>query len=96
MAAPFNWYKANITNVQYESDRVLPDTADKLDIPVLYIGATEDLVCRPETLIPSIQQGLLPRLEQAEMVEAAHWVTYENPGPVVERIRGWLGREFGR
>ncbi|KAF2846437.1 epoxide hydrolase-like protein [Plenodomus tracheiphilus IPT5] len=94
MTAPMNWYKATVLNHQHASDSALPETADKINVPVLYIGTKEDPMCKPETMIPSIRAGLLPKLEQAEMVDAGHWVTYEKPEEIVGRIRGWVGKHF--
>ncbi|KAH9866556.1 hypothetical protein J1614_008246 [Plenodomus biglobosus] len=94
LAAPLTWYKATTLNHQYASDSQLPESADKMAVPVLYIGTTQDPVCRPESMVPSIRAGLLPRLEQGKLLEAAHWVTYERPGEVVERIAEWVGRHW--
>ena len=91
---PLCWYKATTENLQQESDKNLPKEVDKVEVPTLYIGATEDPVCRPEAMYPAIQAGLLPHLEQAKMIEAAHWVTYEKPQEVVERIEDWLKRTY--
>ncbi|KAI8942005.1 hypothetical protein NX059_000113 [Plenodomus lindquistii] len=96
MTAPLNWYKATTLQHQHASDSALPETTDKVTVPVLYIGCKEDPVCRPEGLIPSIRAGLLPNLEQAEMIDAAHWVTYEKPKEVVTRIEGWLKKSFSK
>ncbi|CBX97267.1 hypothetical protein IAQ61_007321 [Plenodomus lingam] len=94
MTGPLNWYKATTLNHQFASDSQLPQHVDKITVPVLYIGTTEDPVCRPESMVPSIRAGLLPRLEQAQMVQAAHWVTYEKPGEVVGRIEGWVRKHW--
>ena len=84
------WYKAMARNYQHECDKLLPVDRDRVEVPVLYIGCKDDVVCRPEALHKSIKKGLLPQLEQAEMIDAAHWVTYEKPQEVVDRIEGWL------
>lgn len=88
------WYRATKENYQYEADKNLPEGRDTVNVPVLYIGAKDDAVCRPEALIPSIQKGLLPHLEQAEMIDAGHWVPYEKPQELVERIEPWLKKHF--
>ena len=62
----------------------------------LYIGCKQDIVCRPEAMYESIQKGLLPQLEQSEMIDAAHWVTYEKPAEVVSRLEEWLKRKFAQ
>jgi soluble epoxide hydrolase/lipid-phosphate phosphatase len=69
-------------------------TADYKKVPTLYIGCKQDAVCRPENVYPSIKAGLLPNLEQADMIDAAHWVTYEAPDEVASRLEGWLKKHF--
>lgn len=91
---PQCWYKAAVQNCQYQCDSQLPKGVDKVEVPVLYIGATDDAICRPEVLYPSIQAGLLPKLEQAEMIDAGHWIPYEKPQEVAVRIEAWLKRHY--
>jgi pimeloyl-ACP methyl ester carboxylesterase len=88
------WYKATTQQVQYESDKDLPEGADKVNVPLLYIGAKDDAVCRPEAMYPSIQAGLLPHVEQAPMLDAAHWTPYEKPAEVASNIEDWLKKHF--
>ncbi|CAI9626171.1 hypothetical protein GT037_004568 [Alternaria burnsii] len=94
--APVCWYKATTTNLQHESDAKLPEGRDIVNVPSLYIGCKQDIVCRPEAMYESIQKGLLPQLEQSEMIDAAHWVTYEKPAEVVSRLEEWLKRKFAQ
>ncbi|KAL6704845.1 hypothetical protein ACN47E_007528 [Coniothyrium glycines] len=93
---PQKWYVATNENHQHEADKNLPEGVDTVKVPVLYIGAKQDPVCRPEGLIPSIQAGLLPELEQAEMIDAGHWVPYEKPQEVADRIESWLKKHFSK
>jgi soluble epoxide hydrolase/lipid-phosphate phosphatase len=88
------WYKAATENVHYEADKDLPESVDKVDVPLLFIGATDDVVCRAEAIYPPIQAGLLPMLEQAKMVDAAHWTPYEAPDEVASDIESWLKKHF--
>jgi pimeloyl-ACP methyl ester carboxylesterase len=91
---PLCWYKVWTQNYQLQCDRELPEDRDKVEVPVLYIGCKEDAVCRPEIMYESIEKGLLPHLEQAEMIDAAHWVPYEKPQEVVTRIEDWIKRHY--
>jgi soluble epoxide hydrolase/lipid-phosphate phosphatase len=88
------WYKAATENVHYEADKDLPESVDKVDVPLLFIGATDDVVCRAEAIYPPIQAGLLPMLEQAKMIDAAHWTPYEAPDEVASDIESWLKKHF--
>lgn len=92
---PQNWYKSFKDNYQHAIEKNLPVENDTVNVPTLYIGATQDSVCRPESMIPAIQAGLLPHLEQSSMIEAAHWTAYEAPGQVVERMEPWLRKHYG-
>jgi soluble epoxide hydrolase/lipid-phosphate phosphatase len=90
------WYKAAVSNIQHESDKNLPEGVDKVEVPTLFIGATEDAVCRPEAMYGAIQAGLLPKLEQAKMIDASHWTPYEAPQEVASDIESWLKKHFAQ
>jgi soluble epoxide hydrolase/lipid-phosphate phosphatase len=90
------WYKATTQQKQYESDKDLPEGAEKVNVPLLYIGAKDDAVCRPEAMYPSIQAGLLPNVEQSPILDAAHWTPYEKPEEVANNIEGWLKKHFAK
>ncbi|OAL48193.1 alpha/beta-hydrolase [Pyrenochaeta sp. DS3sAY3a] len=91
---PQCWYKAYRSNIQFEVDAKLPADRDRVNVPALYVGATDDAVCRPELMVPAVQAGLLPHLENAGMVDASHWVTYEKPQEIVEKLEPWLKKTF--
>ncbi|KAF1934978.1 alpha/beta-hydrolase [Clathrospora elynae] len=91
---PQCWYKATSQNHQHECDKELPGGIDVVQVPALYIGCKQDAVCRPEAMYESIQKGLLPKLEQAEMIDAAHWSSYEAPQEVVMRLEAWLKKNY--
>jgi soluble epoxide hydrolase/lipid-phosphate phosphatase len=91
---PLCWYKASTFNYQYDCDKQLPEDRDKVTVPALYIGAKEDVVCRPEGMQPAIDKGLLPKLERAEMLDAGHWTPFEKPDEVAEYIGAWLKKNY--
>ena len=95
---PQCWYRATVQNYQSASDKELLSKDPErmvVKVPALYIGCKDDPVCRPEHMA-SYKAKLLPHLEEAEMVDAAHWVPYEQPQEVVKRIAPWLEKTFGR
>jgi pimeloyl-ACP methyl ester carboxylesterase len=94
--APVCWYKATTRNLQHNVDVKLPEDRDVVNVPTLYIGCKQDVVCRPEIMYESINKGLLPQLEQAEMIDAGHWAAYEKPAEVVTRLEEWLKRKFAQ
>ncbi|TIA34750.1 hypothetical protein D6C79_08685 [Aureobasidium pullulans] len=92
---PQCWYQAMVLNLQSSSDRDLPSGRVVVKVPALYIGCKDDSVCPPEIMDPYKEQ-LLPLLEEAEMIDSAHWVMYEAPAEVVERIAPWLKKTYGQ
>lgn len=92
---PQCWYVATKDNHQSAIEKTLPKDRMVVKVPALYLGATDDAVCRPEIMTPYKAQ-LLPKLEEAEMIDAAHWVPYEAPDEVVKRIAPWLKKTFGK
>lgn len=94
--APVCWYKANTEQHHYNSDKDLPEGAEKVNVPVLYMGGKDDAVCRPEAMVPAIKAGLLPHLEQASLIDAAHWTPYEASNEVAQNIKEWLKKHFAQ
>lgn len=92
--APQCWYRATKENVHLEGDCKLPEERDVVNVPALYIGATGDVVARPETMYESIKKGLLPQLEQPDLIDAGHWITDEKPEEVLTLLQDWLKRKF--
>jgi soluble epoxide hydrolase/lipid-phosphate phosphatase len=55
--APQCWYRAMVDQKQAESDKNLPEGADKVEVPLLYVGAKDDAVCRPESMHAQFKQA---------------------------------------
>lgn len=91
---PQCWYKATRFNVQTAIDKQLPEENDTIKVPVFYVGCHEDPVCRPEAMIPAKQAGMLPDIEESPMVDAAHWVAYENPDVAAKYMGDWLKKRY--
>lgn len=92
---PQCWYYAMVQNLQSSSDRGLPPGRIVVNVPALYIGCKDDAVCPPE-MMNSYKEQLLPHLEEAELIDAGHWVMYEAPDEVVKRIGPWLKQIYGK
>jgi len=92
---PQCWYVAKKDNHQSASDKILPPESKVVNVPALYLGCKDDPFCRPEIIAP-YKAELLPQLEEAEVIDAAHWVSYEAPDDVVTRIAPWLKKNFGQ
>lgn len=91
---PQNYYISFKNNIQWECDSQLPAENAKVDVPLLYIGCTQDAVCRPEAMAGAKQAGLVPDLEEAPLVDCAHWSPYEKPDEMAAPIADWLQRRF--
>ncbi|KAF2641157.1 alpha/beta-hydrolase [Massarina eburnea CBS 473.64] len=93
---PLCWYLATVENHQYNTTKDLPKEVDTVNVPTLYIGCKEDVVCRPEGMIPAKAAGLLPHLEESPLVDCAHWCAYEKPEEIVKNMEPWLKKTFGK
>lgn len=85
MRGPVSWYKNREQNFQDE----LRLEKKTIDVPVLFIQATDDAA-----LPPSLSEGMerfVPNLTRKE-VDASHWVLWQKPAEVNGMVREWLER----
>nr|KMM72063.1 hypothetical protein CPAG_08362 [Coccidioides posadasii RMSCC 3488] len=89
MHGPLNWYRTREQN--YKEDLEL--IGRKLDIPVLFIRATNDAALRPE--LSQNMSKYIRDLTQAE-VDGTHWVLWQKPEECNAIIAKWMeGVVFG-
>jgi pimeloyl-ACP methyl ester carboxylesterase len=93
ISAQLNWYRAVAENVQFETDRELPKERHVVKVPVLYIGCTEDAVCRTDLNQYPRGLGLLPDYKEV-VLECGHWSPMEKPAEIAEAVKGFLGEKF--
>lgn len=79
LQAPMQWYVAVTTGVQGESDSLVLDENIKVNVPMLFIGCDEDMVCRKEMIYGPRDAGLLPDLTIETIKGVGHWPMYEKP-----------------
>ena len=79
LAGPLCWYTSRTQNVQYLSDKRVPDDNLKVTVPLLFIGCDDDTVCRMELINGPRDAGLLPDLTVHTMKGVGHWPMYESP-----------------
>jgi pimeloyl-ACP methyl ester carboxylesterase len=73
----------------------IPQTQLKIEKPVLYLGATKDVVSRPEYFLPPMKDmGLTPNLT-FKAIESGHWLTYERADEVNSEIEAWVEKIQG-
>lgn len=92
--APQCCYLAPLENAHREAESQLSEERCKVNVPLLYIGCTEDAVCRPEFMAPAKLAGMLPDLEEPKLVESGHWCPYEKPEEVAKIMAEYLLRRF--
>lgn len=89
--APQCWYKAMARNVQYETEKAIPENNLIIRQPCLYISCTQDAVCRTDGM-GRVKQ-LVPNLTQ-HVVESNHWGCYEKPEETRNYIADWLREKY--
>jgi soluble epoxide hydrolase/lipid-phosphate phosphatase len=86
-SGPINWYRNWSHN--WSSTRDLPQ---KIHLPVLFIGAHDDVIIAPEHI-----EAMKPHLRDLEiqMIEdCGHWSQQERPEEVNGLMLDWLARRF--
>ncbi|KAJ4355743.1 uncharacterized protein N0V89_003763 [Didymosphaeria variabile] len=84
---PLNWYRTR--KVNWEHDRALL-TKKTIEVPVLFIQATEDSVLKPE--MSKGMEHFIPNLTRGE-VKASHWALTQTPDKVNAIIVSWLDKQ---
>ncbi|KAH8665435.1 Alpha/Beta hydrolase protein [Ilyonectria robusta] len=92
--APSCWYKAWTLGVQNEAENLVAEDAKTIDVPVLFWGGEQDVVCKPALLQPSVDAGLLPNCKSV-IREGGHWALLENPVEFGQDVLGWVQATLG-
>jgi soluble epoxide hydrolase/lipid-phosphate phosphatase len=87
---PLNWYKAITGDVGIDDEKAAAEAGrNVLDVPYLFVGATQDPLA-PNAAVHGLQaQGLLKDVT-VKNVEAGHWCMLEKPDEVGSAIVTWL------
>jgi soluble epoxide hydrolase/lipid-phosphate phosphatase len=92
--APVQWYFASKDGHQWAVEKDIPQERLVIKVPLLFVGATGDSVCRTAMIYEPQKAGLLPDLVVKE-VTSGHWQPYEVPEKTSEYIVQWLkGKDF--
>lgn len=87
---PVCWYKSHVFGHQDEEW----DTDNQVvNVPSLFIGYPEDVVCKTEAVQRSVQAGLLPQLTNVTL-HGAHWGLVEHPKEFGEAVTQWLDKTY--
>ena len=87
--APIQWYKAVIENVQYEVEVRLPLERHRIEVPVLFVGCTQDGNNRVDLIEIPQKGGLLPNL-RVKQLDCGHWSPMEKPAEIAGFITEFL------
>jgi pimeloyl-ACP methyl ester carboxylesterase len=91
---PVNWYIAQKEGHHWAVEKELPKERFPMTVPVLFIGASEDTVCRTEAIYAPQKAGLLPDLTIKE-IKSGHWQTLEVPDQTGPLMAEWLTEKEG-
>ena len=84
------WYTSRTENIQFASDKKIPDSNIVIAAPTLFIGCSEDTVCRTEMINGPRDAGLLPNLKVEQMNGVGHWPMYERPEQTADNMLNFL------
>lgn len=90
---PQCWYRAQVGNVNLESQKALPQDRDVVKVPTLFIGGAQDTVCLSKAIYGPQQAGLLPHLT-IEEIDAGHWSMLAKPKEFGEILTKWLKENY--
>ncbi|ROV93601.1 hypothetical protein VMCG_08114 [Cytospora schulzeri] len=89
--APLCWYKSHVLG--HQSDESDPDN-QVVNVPTLFLGYPEDVLCPEEVILSSVRTGFLPQLTSITL-NGAHWGLVEHPKEFGEAVTQWLDRTHG-
>lgn len=87
--APVQWYNAMIDNYQYEVELQIPPERHVIEVPLLFVGCTQDGNNRIEFIGIPQQKGLLPHLTM-KTLDCGHWSPMEKPVEIAGFIMEFL------
>ncbi|KAF4463799.1 epoxide hydrolase 2 [Fusarium albosuccineum] len=94
--APSCWYKAFRWDVQNQADKLVPEEAKIIKVPVFFWGGEQDFVCRTDALQANIDAGYLPHVKSVTR-PGGHWALLEKPTEFGQDVLEWLrGTSFAR
>lgn len=86
---PLNWYKAIVQDVQRQADQRVEDFNLVIRVPMLFIGANQDPVCRHDLLEDEDLTQFVTDYTKV-IVNAGHWPMLEIPDVVGDVISKFL------
>jgi pimeloyl-ACP methyl ester carboxylesterase len=84
----YNWYRFFVHHGLPNGDQPVK-AGPSIEIPFLYIGYTDDLICRKENILAGQRAGMLPQLTNITL-QGGHWGFVQDPEPFGKAVKGWL------
>ncbi|KAH7383400.1 Alpha/Beta hydrolase protein [Cadophora sp. MPI-SDFR-AT-0126] len=91
--APCLYYRSLVQNIQWESDQSIPLERRRVEVPVCYIGSSEDIINPPEQMEQAKEHGMLAHLE-AITLETGHWSVMECPDKVSKLLIDFISQNW--
>lgn len=88
---PFNYYRAFINHGDPQLEKATL-AGPAVEVPTLYVGYTDDLVCRKENILRPQAGGLLPHLTNVTL-QGGHWGLIQDPEPFGRAYTAWLSAQ---
>ncbi len=89
---PLCWYKS--ANLNFEVEKQIPKDRYVVNMPLLFVGGSEDPVGLTAAIHNVQKQGLVPQLTVHELA-AAHWIMLEKPAELGHTVLDWLDQVYG-
>ena len=86
------YYRAMVNQIQSKADTALQNR-HVVDVPILYVGATEDYACPPVGIKRPSDAGLLPQLSTV-ILGGGHWAILPKPEESGRAVVHWLDGAF--
>jgi soluble epoxide hydrolase/lipid-phosphate phosphatase len=86
------WYLALTRGIQSESDQLVLDENIQVNVPLLFIGCSQDASCRAELINIPKAAGLLPNLTVVQFEGVSHRPMYEIPEETAKTIMDFVAK----
>lgn len=88
LKSPLMWYVSEVAGVNREDILNIPAEALRLNVPVLYVGASKDVICLESATVE--QMGKYAETLQTASLPAGHWLQVEQADELNKILGDWL------
>lgn len=91
--APLQWHRGILAECSLQSELTIPDEKAVITVPILYLGASEDIVNSPVQMDQLREAGLVKDLESF-ILQGNHWTPLELPDQVADHLKSFITRRM--